>query len=139
MSWNSLFPKKMADLAKASIEKYWNGTVKSDGKIYSIRTRITEVGADPLVGDIRGQLDLQFCVGCSLAFGAINGKAYVGSSTMQVVPSILESPMGFAHEFGHNLGLNHQWNKTGDIMSYARERHLTTWDIKQVVLAYGDE
>lgn len=139
MSWNRLFTKKMADLARGSIEKYWNGTVKSDGQIYTIRTKITEVGADPLIGDVRGQIDLQPCIGCSLLPGAVDGKAYVGSSTIYAVPSILEAPVAFAHEFGHDLGLHHQWNETGDIMSYARERHLTAWDIKQVASTYGGE
>jgi RHS repeat-associated protein len=62
-------------------------------------------------------------------------QGYVGFPAIYL-PGRVTDPYTYTHEFLHTLGLHHQANETGSIMSYALHRKIRYQDIKRLVDRY---
>jgi len=137
VSYNGDVNSAQAKAEIAQAEKDWTTTITTkNGYTYRSVLIIRNVGKDKWGKSWKGVVQLQAC-----GWGGCKGKDTEGEQYGNWIrvhlDAIRHDPVLMGHEFGHLFGFGHQWNSTGDIMSYAYGAHVTVWDIQKLANAYG--
>jgi hypothetical protein len=132
-----------ADIYAAEISAAWNRTeTASDGAIYRFELVLTRHAGDGRADLIfnRNQNRFALMLGRN-NLDAVAAVRAIGRSIIDTSSWTFESrnSLTMAHEFGHVLGLYHQFNSTNSIMSYKHDtRHVTGDDLARVYRCYGE-
>lgn len=135
VSYDGVVGETNANKYIASIKADWTKTVTDDnGHKWSSTVNLVPIGEDrlPGVGPQRGDLQIRRCLTCS---DTNPGIAHYGRPVIHIFRR--PGPYTASHEFGHALGLFHQANASGSIMSYARHREVGVWELRQISRTYG--
>jgi|FLYM01.1.fsa_nt_gi hypothetical protein len=135
---------KAFDIAIREIKDIWNNQYKSEQGVLTIRTNITAID-DPKKADFTFK-NCELGIGCSVSNPA---HVNIGSPSQNIIhwsrtaSAITVYPLNrnpiASHEFGHMLGLWHQKDGSGSLMSYDENRKksgLLEGDARKLVEAY---